>query len=371
MAAKTLTRQVDSMGRIVIPKSVRDQLELAEQPLVLNKRVNRQAVVVIKANQTSEEYKVLDEQGRLLIPADIRHEYNWDKGDQIEVEIYEDSIFLQSVLATCAFCESKHSLIKINQAFLCEDCLAEGNRGITKRWENVLDQLVQEYMNYCEKALSFNDIGNVHQARVKGRRLLTLLNFLGIDKNHKLMEKLQDAHKRLGNVRERDVLVHAFEKRAAETENIDRADIYRQVGERVDEKRRKEQKKLQSNLPEIINANFVERWEVFRADELRKLVLPLDVKDNVKYYAEQFADKVTKYKNVVAEDGESSKPALKALHEVRILSKELRYIYQYLGLIYGKNYADYAKQYKDYQRQFGDINDIRDWLRAIKDCRKK
>ncbi|RSL34062.1 CHAD domain-containing protein [Salibacterium salarium] len=373
MVSKARLRQVDSMGRIVIPKDVRDQLQLNDHPLTLQHFMDRQAVVVTKATtkEPKEEHKLLDEQGRLLIPADIRHEYEWEKGEQIEVDVEEGSILLQGLLSKCAICESKYSLVKIKGMFLCDDCLAAGNQAIAARWQRVFDQLFKEYTDYCEKSVTFTDIEDVHQARVKGRRLQTLLVFLGVSQDHKLLEKLQDAHKRLGNVRERDVLVYAFEKRARKEENSDHANVYWKVRELVDEKRQKEQNKLENNLPKIINAKFVERWETFTARELQKRVLSLDVQERVTQYENHFAEKVEKYKVAVDEEGDSSKSALKALHDVRITSKELRYIYQYLGMIYGRNYADYAKQYKEYQRQFGDINDIRDWLSEIKNYRKK
>ncbi|WP_026703215.1 CHAD domain-containing protein [Salibacterium aidingense] len=373
MADKTQTRQVDAMGRVVIPKHLREQLALVDEPLLLKHQKNNRAVLVTKvtSRDVPEEHKVLDEQGRLLIPAELRHQYNWQQGEKIQVELDQDTIRLQGLHTRCSICGARESLLKIKDGFLCEPCLTTGNEKIAERWRLVLDELQNEYIEYCQKAVSFTDREDLHQARVKGRRLQMLLLFLGMKKDHKLLEKIQKAHRHLGKVRERDVLIEAFAKRAANEEKETHAAVFHQVKEIVDEKRRKEQRKLEKNLPQIINEKFERRWDAFISKELYRLVMPLEIENRIAEYEQTFTEAVTSYEEAAAEEGKTSKPALKALHEVRIQAKQLRYIYLYVSKIHSTVYESRAERYKQYQRQFGDINDIRDWLSKLKDSRKK
>ena len=56
------------------------------------------------------------------------------------------------------------------------------------------------------------------------------------------------------------------------------------------------------------------------------------------------------------EKGKISPDSIKALHKVRIQSKALRYIYQFLHAMSGENYQDKIAYYKAIQNQFGDDN---------------
>ncbi|MGY4690701.1 CHAD domain-containing protein [Salibacterium sp. K-3] len=371
MAGKTQTRQVDAMGRVVVPKDIREELALTEHPLTLDHETNRLAVIVSKTNENEENCKILDDQGRLLIPAALRQEFDWKQGDKIEVEVENDIIRLQAAGASCSICGSRDSIVKVKGLFLCRDCMENAGAAWTERWQTVLEEIVQEYVEFCEKAVSFTDIEDLHQARVKGRRLQTLLSFLGIPEDHKLMDRLDDAHKRLGRVRERDVLIDAFLKRAEQEAIDEEAAVFRDAAAVVHRKREKEQEKLAKNLPKIINQKFQEHWETFCSRELPALVRSMTLEERLQTHERAFQEKKEQYQTAAAEKGAASKAALKALHDVRIESKKLRYIYAYVSGIYSSVYASEAKAYKQYQRQFGDINDIRDWLKMLKDTEKK
>ncbi|SFM01998.1 CHAD domain-containing protein [Salibacterium qingdaonense] len=373
MAEKVQTRQVDAMGRVVIPKDIRDDLTLPEQPLALQYEANRQAVLVFKAVETDEEeeHKVLDEQGRLLIPAEVRRQFDWNQGDKIEIQSEQKGVLLQGEGAHCAVCESRESLVKIRGRFLCRSCMEDAGAAWSERWQDVLQEVAGDYIGYSEKAVSSADMEEIHQARVKGRRLRTLLEFLGLDEDHKLFERLDDAHKRLGRLRERDVFVEVVEERAAKAESGEEAAVFHEAAEVVRQKREKEKEKLAKNLPKVINAKFQQHWDRFCVSELPHLVRTLDLPKRLEEFEETFQEKKETYHKTAAEKGKASKAALKALHDVRIEAKRLRYTYGYAAVIYSTGYAAESKAYKKYQRRFGDINDKRDLLKKLEDSEKK
>ncbi|KGP72656.1 CHAD domain-containing protein [Pontibacillus yanchengensis] len=373
MEHTSLTLQIDGMGRFVIPKEMRDALGFENQGLVIDSLSKRRGISISKApaNTAKKNTKRLDVDGRLLIPAQFRKELDWAKGKELELEIEKDYAVLQESPSRCTICGNKRQLLEVKESFLCEDCLSTGNTVYIEQWQKGLDKLVHQYKSYCEKAVSFEDVEDVHQARVKGRRLETILFFIGVGKGHGLIERIQEAHDRLGKVREGDVFIDSFKERAEQEEDSDRAQVYLQYSELREDKREKQQKKLAKNLPEIIDDGFMEMWEQFKTQELRNYLLPLKIDERLNEYERTFEELIQTFNNEVAENGKNDKSSLKALHSVRIEAKALRYICKYLGDMYGKPYKKKAKQYKEVQRNLGDINDLRDFLKEIKQNQKK
>ncbi|MYL54307.1 CHAD domain-containing protein [Pontibacillus yanchengensis] len=369
----SLTLQIDGMGRFVIPKEMRDALGFEDQGLVINSLSKRRGISISKAsaNTAKKNTKRLDVDGRLLIPAQFRKELGWVKGKELELEIEKDYAVLQESPSRCIICGNKKQLLEVKESFVCEDCLSTANVVYIERWQKGLDKLVHQYKSYCEQALSFEDGKELHQARVKGRRLETILFFIGVGKDHALIERIQEAHDRLGKVRESDVFIDSFKKRAEQEEDSSHAQVYRQFAELREEKREKHQKKLAKNLPEIIDNRFMELWEQFKTNELRNYLLPLKIDERLNEYEQTFKELTQTFNEEVTEKGKNDKSSLKTLHSVRIKAKALRYICKYLGDMYGKPYKKKAKQYKEVQRNLGDINDLRDFLKEIKQNQKK
>ena len=69
----------------------------------------------------------LDEIGRIVIPADIREILDWEVGTTLEVEINDStakSIILKEVAPRCSLCRKRSdNLEKIEQGYMCPDCL--------------------------------------------------------------------------------------------------------------------------------------------------------------------------------------------------------------------------------------------------------
>ncbi|MCP3028917.1 CHAD domain-containing protein [Halobacillus sp. A5] len=364
MAAKFM-RQLDKMGRVVIPKDIRDELQLKDQHLNVYELESGRGIKVVK-EKGKEEGKTLDRYGRVVIPVEIRQQLNWEEGKQVEIRVLNNEVVLNDHSQYCIVCQSDQSLTQVKGKYLCEECLEQANRSMGGRWSSVFSGLLHEYREHCRSSLTFEDPEDIHQARVKGRRLEALLQSLKVPKDHEIFDPLKEAHKLLGKVRESDVAIEAFIRREEKEENQKLAQIYRLLHQSIDEKRRKHRDELKKLLPEVISDDFYDSWEAFLKDELHNYVMIFKINRRLEQYEHSFNEAVDEFNKACKKKGRTSKPSLNALHNVRIESKYLRYIYRYLNEMYEENYKKQADYYEDIQDHFGEINDLKDWLKAFK-----
>lgn len=64
----------------------------------------------------------LDELGRIVIPIELRKKLNLHEKDPVQISIKNDSIILQKKQNTCVFCNSIEHLEKFNFQYICTDC---------------------------------------------------------------------------------------------------------------------------------------------------------------------------------------------------------------------------------------------------------
>ncbi|MCI8548397.1 MAG: AbrB/MazE/SpoVT family DNA-binding domain-containing protein [Bacilli bacterium] len=64
----------------------------------------------------------VDELGRIVIPIEIRNQFNIAEKDTIEIYVHGDSIILKKIEPTCIFCNSKESLVKFKEKLICKKC---------------------------------------------------------------------------------------------------------------------------------------------------------------------------------------------------------------------------------------------------------
>ena len=70
--------------------------------------------------------KKIDSVGRVVIPVEVRTTLNWREGEQLLLEIKDDSLVIKKKEEqNCNLCGSQERLIKINNNWLCENCIAE------------------------------------------------------------------------------------------------------------------------------------------------------------------------------------------------------------------------------------------------------
>lgn len=67
----------------------------------------------------------LDELGRIVLPAGLREDFDWERGT--ELDIFADTetrqVVLKPALPRCVFCKSEAGLSPFGGRHICEECL--------------------------------------------------------------------------------------------------------------------------------------------------------------------------------------------------------------------------------------------------------
>ncbi|MNO48538.1 CHAD domain protein [compost metagenome] len=252
------------------------------------------------------------------------------------------------------------------------DLQAVKERQISKarQWELALNKLYINYRDYSKDALeSFGD-EDIHQARVNCRKLLTLLSIL--DPEHlvtaDLYSTFKQAQKRLGKVRDADVLIESFKGRqeqAKEAGEAKTAKLLKAVIRHQKDKRKKYRKKLSGKLPKLNSKALNEQWEAFLSRDLEALSAKRDANVAMRELEVAFEQKKKTCKTLFKGPEAESKESFHALHELRIAAKELRYTASAAGFALNQKFHAHEEIYKEIQEQLGTINDKRVWLEII------
>ena len=64
----------------------------------------------------------LDELGRVVIPIEIRNQFNIAEKDQIEIYVDGSSIVLKKFEPNCIFCGNTKNLLEYHDKLICKDC---------------------------------------------------------------------------------------------------------------------------------------------------------------------------------------------------------------------------------------------------------
>ena len=64
----------------------------------------------------------LDELGRIVIPKEIRKSFNIQIKDPIEISTYRNTIILKKYVPNCIFCSSSKKLIEYERQLICKEC---------------------------------------------------------------------------------------------------------------------------------------------------------------------------------------------------------------------------------------------------------
>lgn len=64
----------------------------------------------------------MDELGRVVIPIEIRNQFNIVEKDPIEIYVDGSSIVLKKFEPNCIFCSNTKNLLTYNDKLICENC---------------------------------------------------------------------------------------------------------------------------------------------------------------------------------------------------------------------------------------------------------
>ena len=87
-------------------------------------------IVVIKEEkrekmESKSRIKQIDELGRIVIPKDIRKNLGILPGDELEISLSGEDILIKKTLNRCAFCNASQELIQYKNAYICKACLGD------------------------------------------------------------------------------------------------------------------------------------------------------------------------------------------------------------------------------------------------------
>ncbi len=66
----------------------------------------------------------IDELGRIVVPKEIRKKLGIDKNDPVEIYIEGDKILLTKYTPVCHFCGGTESLTEYKSKNICKECIA-------------------------------------------------------------------------------------------------------------------------------------------------------------------------------------------------------------------------------------------------------
>lgn len=67
----------------------------------------------------------VDELGRVVIPIEIRNQFNIVEKDPIEIYVDGSSIILKKFEPNCIFCSNTENLLSYNDKLICSDCASK------------------------------------------------------------------------------------------------------------------------------------------------------------------------------------------------------------------------------------------------------
>lgn len=245
----------------------------------------------------------------------------------------------------------------------------QGNK--TRQWEQALNKLYINFRDYSKDTLRDFGDEDIHQARVNSRKLLTLLSIL--DPEHLVTADLyttfKKAQKRLGKVRDADVLIESFKERRKLTKDNGEsktAELLKAVIKHQKDARKKHRKKLAGELPKLTGQELDVHWDTFLEKQLESLAARKDANVVMRELEVAFEQQKKTCKTLFkTPEAEASKEAFEALHELRIAAKELRYTASAAAFALNQKFHAHEEIYKKIQEQLGDINDKRVWLETL------
>jgi AbrB family transcriptional regulator, transcriptional pleiotropic regulator of transition state genes len=79
-------------------------------------------VVMIKATGIVRK---VDDLGRMVIPKELRDVFNIDVGSPLEIWLDGEDIILRPYVPGCMFCDEKKELLEFKSRKICQGCLDE------------------------------------------------------------------------------------------------------------------------------------------------------------------------------------------------------------------------------------------------------
>ena len=96
-----IKRKVDELGRIVIPKNIRNESGIVEKDFLEILKINNKIILKKtrerKTIQNLDRIRAIDELGRIVLPIMIRKDLGIKEDDILTISIFENSIELEKI----------------------------------------------------------------------------------------------------------------------------------------------------------------------------------------------------------------------------------------------------------------------------------
>lgn len=70
----------------------------------------------------------IDELGRIVLPSELRKVFGIKEGDQLEISVEGEKIYLEKRRDVCLFCGAEEPAIQFRDRSVCESCAGELGR---------------------------------------------------------------------------------------------------------------------------------------------------------------------------------------------------------------------------------------------------
>ncbi len=122
-----IVRNVDRLGRIVLPKKIRQSLKIAELTDPIEIQVSDDFIVLKKSTDNtplSGNIRCLDNFGRIVIPIEIRTLMGIvSQVDSLEIYLDENCIKLKKHQNSCIFCGGFEKVVAFEGKMICSSCI--------------------------------------------------------------------------------------------------------------------------------------------------------------------------------------------------------------------------------------------------------
>lgn len=129
MKSTGIVRRVDQLGRIVVPKEIRKNLNIVEAVDCMEIYLEDGMIVFKKFDgnvNTAGIVRRVDQLGRVVLPIELRRMLNIvEERDALEIFVADGSVLLKKYEPSCTFCGNIKDVFPYKGKNICENCIEE------------------------------------------------------------------------------------------------------------------------------------------------------------------------------------------------------------------------------------------------------
>lgn len=132
MKSTGIVRKIDELGRYIVPAELRRNLGIKNQTpgknggTRLEISLDGDKIVMDIANKsTIGVTREVDNLGRIVIPKEIRRILNINEGDSLEIFVDGEQIILKKYEPSCIFCGEAGNVVNFKGKNICRHCMKE------------------------------------------------------------------------------------------------------------------------------------------------------------------------------------------------------------------------------------------------------